>query len=392
MESKKNILRGNLKEWLECKNNRKARGKMTRRIADTIHIHEKSVSRAFRNIQITKENRRTNSGRHEIYSKEVTSALYDAWKMMNYPCAENMHGEGMNEAIDNLIEHNHWEYGEDITFLLKHMSISTKKRRIENLRIKYDLRQSIGTTRRSPLHDLIPIFHGYWNTLPLGNGQIDTVAHCGGDIKGDYIFTVNYTDASSYWVELRAQWCKGEYATKESLEYIRLHLPFTLLHIHPDSGGEFINYHLLKWSSDNNIDMTRSTPNKSNDNMYVEERNGHVVRKYLGKGRYDSRQLVDDINEFYSLLSVYLNYFISVRRIKSKERIEGKTKIKYETHGITPCKRILNSLDVSDEVKSQLITKYKSLDLFEIKQKLDKMKVQIIGKQSNISLWTIDTD
>lgn len=199
---------------------------------------------------------------------------------MNYPCAENMHGEGVNEAIDNLIENNHWEYGEDITFLLKHMSISTKKRRIEGLRIRYDLRQSIGTTRRSPLHDMIPIFHGYWNTLP------------------------------SYWVELRAQWCKGEYATKESLEYIRLHLPFTLLHIHPDSGGEFINYHLLKWSSDNNIDMTRSTPNKSNDNMYVEERNGHVVRKYLGKGRYDSRQLIDDINEFYSLLSVYLNYTI----------------------------------------------------------------------------------
>ena len=85
-------------------------------------------------------------------------------------------------------------------------------------------------------------------------------------------------------------------------------------------------------------------------------------------------------------------YFISVRRIKSKERIEGKTKIKYETHGITPYKRILNSLDVSNEVKSQLITEYKSLDLFEIKQKLDKMKVQIIGKQSNISLWTIDTD
>ena len=28
--------------------------------------------------------------------------------------------------------------------------------------------------------------------------------------------------------------------------------------------------------------MSRSEPGKSNDNMYVEERNGHVVRKYFG--------------------------------------------------------------------------------------------------------------
>lgn len=51
---------------------------------------------------------------------------------------------------------------------------------------------------------------------------------------------------------------------------------------------------------------------------------------------------------------------------------------------ITPYKRILSNTDVDESIKSQLIAKYNSLDLFEIKRKLDTMKKQIIGKQSNI--------
>ena len=39
--------------------------------------------------------------------------------------------------------------------------------------------------------------------------------------------------------------------------------------------------------------MTRSEPGKKNDNMYVEERNGHVVRKYLKYDRYDIKELID---------------------------------------------------------------------------------------------------
>ena len=379
MKTKKEILEANLSEWLKCSGDRVKRGEMINSISSALHIHKKSVSRSFRNIQL-KVKRKSGAGRSEIYGADVRSAFYDIWKVMNYACAENTHGEELVNNLDNLIKNDHWSHDEYVTFLLRGMSLSTTKRMISKLRIKYDMGKGLSTTVRSPLHSMIPVFKGPWHNLPVGNGQIDTVAHCGGDIKGDYMFTVNYTDANVYWVGLCAQWCKGEKATLLSLESIRLSLPFELKHIHPDSGTEFINYALKKWAEDHSIRMTRSEPSKSNDNMYVEERNGHVVRKYLGYVRYDKIESLNEINEYYKTLSLYLNYFMPVRRITSKIRVDFKTIRKYEKCGLSPYSRMLNNPDVSKEAKDKLTSIYEKLDLYTLKRKLDTMRSNINKK------------
>ena len=58
--------------------------------------------------------------------------------------------------------------------------------------------------------------------------------------------------------------------------------------------------------------------------MCVEERNGHVVRKYLGYTRLDCRDTVSLINERYDVLALYLNHFQALRRTLEKKRVGAK--------------------------------------------------------------------
>ena len=45
---------------------------------------------------------------------------------------------------------------------------------------------------------------------------------------------------------------------------------------HSDSGGECLNWVAKNWFDQERIRLSRSEPNRKNDNMYAEERNGHV--------------------------------------------------------------------------------------------------------------------
>ncbi len=46
-----------------------------------------------------------------------------------------------------------------------------------------------------------------------------------------------------------------------------------------DNGGEFINLHLARYCEDHGITFTRGRPYRKNDTCFVEQKNGHVVRR-----------------------------------------------------------------------------------------------------------------
>jgi hypothetical protein len=48
-------------------------------------------------------------------------------------------------------------------------------------------------------------------------------------------------------VELRAMWGRGQVGTLAALQDMEASLPFLLLGMDSDNGGEFLNYHVLNW-------------------------------------------------------------------------------------------------------------------------------------------------
>lgn len=122
--------------------------------------------------------------------------------------------------------------------------------------------------------------------------------------------------------------------------------------------------------------MTRSRPYHKNDNCFVEERNGHVVRVYVGYAQLDARKTVDALNVLYAVLTPYLNHFIASRRIISKERIGSKWKVTREKVAKTPCQRVLERADVSDEIKDRLRALHATLSPKTMKADADRLAVR----------------
>lgn len=383
MTTKNDIFKSHLTEWLKAKGDRKKRGEMIEYISQTAKIHQKSVSRSFKRTQMNKQGGKGKRGPKVVYGKDVGAALYDIWKVANHPCGELLHPL-IGEYVDNYKKLNKWMHSPSATNGLLLMSERTVKRRTESLREKYDISRGKSATKPSALKSIIPIFKGPWEGLYPGNGQLDTVAHCGSSLAGDFVYSVSFVDTPTYWGVRRAQWNKGQMATKNNLVIIKEKLPFKWLMAHPDSGGEFINWIAKDWCDKNGIHLTRSEPNKKNDNMYVEERNGHVIRRYLGYARLDvDCKIVDFLNEYYDILDKYLNHFQAVKRTVSKEKIGSKYKRVFEKTAKTPYQRVLENDNISPEIKEKIKKEHAELNPILLKEELDKLYKKIFNYQKN---------
>ena len=79
-------------------------------------------------------------------------------------------------------------------------------------------------------------------------------------------------DMATGWVECQAVWGKGQERVSGALHHIAQRLPFPLLGLDSDNGGEFINHHLYAYCQLRHITFTRARPYKKNDNAYVEQK------------------------------------------------------------------------------------------------------------------------
>ena len=371
MATKQDIFMEHLAAWLEAKGNRKVRREMTKHICAIACVHPKSVPRAFRRTQMRDASSSHRHGRKITYGPDVTAALKNIWDIAGEPCAENIRPL-VGEYMQILQRDGMWNHDTSATALLLAMSLGTMKKRLAKFRRMSFPSHGKSTTSPSSIHSRVPVRLGPWEEAPVGTMQVDTVAHCGGSTAGDYVFTVNSTDVATLWGSRRAQWNKGEEATVRSMGAMDNGTPFPIAEWHPDSGSEFVNWHCLNWSAERNQKLTRSRPNHKNDNCFVEERNGHVVRRWVGYIRFDAPEVVGALNAVYDVLTPYLNHFAASRRTVSKERIGAKWKITREKKSMTPYQRVLARTDVADEVKTELKRIHDGLNPLVLKQEIDR--------------------
>ena len=93
--------------------------------------------------------------------------------------------------------------------MLKQISAATLDRMLAPARAENPGRGRCGTKPGSFLRTQIPIRTGTWDLSTPGYLEADSVAHCGGSLAGDFIWSLTYTDIFSGWTEGRAVWNKG---------------------------------------------------------------------------------------------------------------------------------------------------------------------------------------
>ena len=374
MAHKSGVFEEKLEEY--CAGSKVRKGEVLDSVVEVTGLKRKACIKRFRAMQMHDPCSLEKRGRPVYFTPDCIAALKEVWEIGSESCGENLHSQ-IREYIDIQVRNEEWEHDDIATFKLRKMSVGSVKKYVGQFT---RTRRNFGgksTTQKSSVISMVPIRMDGWDKAETGVTQVDTVAHCGAANAGDFDFTTNGTDVATLWGSRRAQWNKGQEATKISLEAMRASSPFPWTEIHPDSGSEFVNAHCCAYASATNLRMTRSRPYHKNDNCFVEERNGHVVRAYVGYERLDVRATVDALNDLYDVLTPYLNHFIASRRIVSKERVGARWKVTREKVAKTPYQRVLERADVSEEVKNKLRVEHATLNPATMKKEIDRLTKRV---------------
>lgn len=359
---------------------KKRKGEILKSVVEVTGLSRKACIKRFKKLQVRSIRDTEPRGRPVYYTLDVIAALKEVWEISSESCGENLHPM-IGEYIDIRIREKDWSYADDTTHKLRRMSTASVKRAVAGFT---RTRRNFGgksTTQKSSIIAMVPIRMDGWKEAEAGVTQVDTVAHCGDTTAGDYVFTVNATDVATLWGTRRAQWNKGAEATHASLDAMRGNSPFLWTEIHPDSGSEFINEIVIRYAESIGLHMTRSRPYHKNDNCFVEERNGHIVRAFVGYQRFDAREVVDVLNDLYDVLTPYLNHFVASKRIVKKERIGSRCKVTREKVSKTPYQRVLERTDVSEAVKARLRAEHALLDPKQMKVAIDRLTKRVYDVQ-----------
>ena len=330
---------------------------------------------------------RLRSPRHRspFYDEKVKAALIKIWRMMDYICGKRLQ-PALPELLTVLERHNELRCDRLTKQKLLRISAATIDRLLRPERRKYELRGQARTKPGTLLKHQIPIrTFAEWNEQQPGFGEVDLVGHDGGVAAGDYCQTLDLTDIATTWTETMAVRNKAQARVFEALQKVRKNLPFPLLGLDSDNGSEFINDELLRYCQQQQISFTRSRPYRKNDSCFVEQKNYSIVRRAVGYARYDTDAQCQLLNELYSYLRLYTNFFLPTMKLKSKQRVGSRVKKCYD-QALTPYQRVLQAKLVSKSQKERLRAKYATLNPAALKRKLERVQ-QRLARTTSKTNW-----
>ncbi len=158
-----------------------------------------------------------------------------------------------------------------------------------------------------------------------------------------------------------AVWGKGQERVGGAVHRVRERLPVPILGFHSDNGSEFINRGMYDYCHRNRITFTRSRANKKNDSCHVEQKNWCVVRRVIGYDRFSSKAAYEALDDVYTLLRLYINFFQPVRKLVGQSRQGARVRRVYDT-ARTPYQRLLANGVLTQDKKQALASIYAALN------------------------------
>jgi hypothetical protein len=298
------------------------------------------------------------------YDEGVIETLKKCWLCMDQPC-----GKRMKDMLPIWVKY--LDVGPGQKCQLTGISAASIDRLLKDFKVR------AGKKARPPkpasgVKNLVDIRAESWDTMEPGWTEVDTVAHCGGDMSGSFIWTLTSVDVASGWTELRAIWNRSQHASLKGLESIYESQPFELLGLDSDNGGEFLNYFVYDWLKEKEIHQTRSRPYFKNDQAYVEQKNYTHVRSFLGYDRISHEELLPELNELLQLWSLWKNLYCVTMKQESRRREGSKFVRRHGKTNHTPAQRLLRSGQISAKNKTKIKGQLAANNPFEMKALIRK--------------------
>lgn len=316
-------------------------------------------------------------GRKRVYGPEAVEPLKAIWQKTEQLCSKRL-----KEALPLWLPAYEEEYGA-LSQKVRQQLLTISPAQIDRLLKPYRVKgRRLGPKPGSLIKKEIPVRSEPWDVDTPGWIEADTVAHCGGTMFGNFVWSLTLTDIDSGWTSLRSTWNCGQHGVLEQIVDIEANLPFALLGFDSDNGGEFLNKYLLAYfrkTRAESVVMTRSRPYRKNDNAHVEQKNWTHVRQLLGNHRLGDPVLVERINQLYKEAWEPLhNFFMPSVKLIDKEKLkDGRWRKVYDTP-TTPCDRLLAWSDLPDQKREWLEQTRASLNPLRLKDKVEAMLADVL--------------
>jgi len=350
---------------------KRERGRILDEYCRTTHCHRKA---AIRRLGQRPRPAGRPPGRPRRYGRELLPLLERVWRASDY-----LSGKLLVAILPRLLaaleQHHGLVVAPPLRVAPTAASPATLDRLLRPLRQRRPrqprhLAPALGTLRAQvPLRTW-----SEWSGVAPGALQGDLVLHCGESTDGFYLATLVAVDVATTWTELQAVWGLHHRRVTSGIHLLRQRLPVPLRAWHSDNGSEFINACLLGWCQRHSIRFTRGRPYRKNDQAWVEQRNGLLVRRLVGYDRYSSRAAWAVLQRLYGLLRLQHNFFRPVRKLRSKRRVGSKVLKRYDA-AQTPYQRVLAAGVLTPEQRKALAQQVHALDPIalarDIQQTLD---------------------
>jgi hypothetical protein len=299
------------------------------------------------------------------------------------PCSKRLKPQ-IGELITRLKKFGEITLYGDQELLLRTMSTFTMDRLLVDTRHLSSSKVGLSGTKRSPLlKTLIPIRTGFDDVFEPGHIEMDCVLHCGDSLSGQYAETLNLLDIHTHWNEKTIFFKKTKTKVIGGIHILRSQFPFPLKSLDFDNGHEFVNWELNGYCQREHLDFTRSRSYHKNDQAHIEGKNFQSIRRLIGYDRIVDEEVIALIQDIYQHEHRLLtNFFYTTMKLKTKRRENGKPTKTYQV-AKTPYQRVLESPQISKQVKVNLTAEYLTLNPAELQRNLQTKLKKIQSLLSN---------
>lgn len=313
------------------------------------------------------------------YGPAEVAVLREVWRVSGRPCGKRL--KAMMPAWLPSWEREKGGCPPQVRERLLKMSAAAMDRHLQVFRAKLGKRKphAANEVRRQ-----IPLRTGPWDIDGPGWIEADTVAHCGGDMRGLHAWSTVMTDIASAWTEAGATLGRHDYVIQPKIAELEAELPFEIIGMDTDNGGEFLNERLLRYwrNRPKPVQVSRSRPYRKNDNAHIEQKNRTLVRDLVGHDRVDCPEAVVLLDRALRLYSLLHNLFMPSMKLISKERgSSGRWRKHYEKVPRTPCQRLLESDRLQPEQRVELEKKLEANDPLSLMARVQTLLKELRAAQ-----------
>ncbi len=216
-----------------------------------------------------------------------------------------------------------------------------------------------------------------WDDPPPGFMEADLVAHGGPTAKGSYVQTLTLTDIATGWTECAPVLVREQKLLTEVLGELRKLLPFPLLGFDTDNDSVFMNETVRDYCKEAGVEFTRCRPYRKNDQAWVEQKNGAVVRHTVGYRRYEGLEAAAMLARLYRSLRLFVNFFQPSFKLAEKLR-DGATVRKRYHAPATPYQRLVSDPRTTEETRRRVEATYTTLDPVQLLSEIRASQLRLV--------------